>query len=146
MGRGFIQLKYSLPVSPQEGHDALTVSDSLGSTRLDPYWFDAGTGAYESISHVPPFWSGRSDQFSNAFQLDVDGSGTAHDVRGQDEADVRAVEGRIAPLVPGAPGGFDRLGIERSVRSLLPYAWPSNIASVSTVAGPFSLQRAYWPG
>lgn len=57
-------------------HDALTV----GGTRLDPYWFDSGTGAYKSISHVPPFWSGRSNQFSNAFQLDVNGSGTAYHV------------------------------------------------------------------
>lgn len=61
-------------------HDALTVTNSLGSTRLDPYWFDAATGAYKSISHVPPFWSGRGNQFSNAFQLDVNGSGTAYHV------------------------------------------------------------------
>jgi len=61
-------------------HDALTVSNSLGTTRLDPYWFDSATGAYKSISHLPPLWSGRSNQFSNAFQLDVNGSGTAYHV------------------------------------------------------------------
>jgi hypothetical protein len=61
-------------------HDALTVSSSLGTTRLDPYWYDAGTGAYKSISHVPPYWAGRNNQFSNAFQLDVNGSGTEYHV------------------------------------------------------------------
>lgn len=74
-----IVAEYHVDSSGTIWHDALTVSNSLGSARLDPY-LDPGTGVYPSISHVPPFWSGRSNQFSNAFQLDVNGSGTAYHV------------------------------------------------------------------
>ncbi len=62
-------------------HDALTVSNSLGTTRLDPYWPDPATGAYKSVSHVPPTYTdGRGNQFSNAFQLDVNNVPTPYHV------------------------------------------------------------------
>ena len=75
-----IVAEYHVDQSGTVWHDALTISNSLGTTRLDPYWYDPGTGAYKSISHVPPFWSGRDNQFSNAFQLDVNSSGTEYHV------------------------------------------------------------------
>lgn len=74
-----IVAEYHVDQSGTIWHDALTVSNSLGSNRLDPYWYDSTTGAYKSISHIPPS-SGGSNQFSNAFQLDVNGSATAYDV------------------------------------------------------------------
>ncbi|HZF10568.1 MAG TPA: hypothetical protein VFE33_17420 [Thermoanaerobaculia bacterium] len=75
-----VTAEFHVDASGTVWHDALTVSNSLGSTRMDPYWFDSATGAYKSISHVPPVYTNRSNKFSNAFQLDVNGSGTAYHV------------------------------------------------------------------
>ena len=54
-------------------HDALSVTDKTTgiTTRYDPSWFDSSTGAWTSVSHTPPNYSGRNNQYSNAVQLDV---------------------------------------------------------------------------
>jgi len=61
-------------------HDALTITNnSTGEAiRLDPSVLNASLNAWQSISHVPPFYAGRSNEFHNAVQLDINGSGTAY--------------------------------------------------------------------
>jgi hypothetical protein len=61
-------------------HDALTITNSSTgeSSRMDPSNFNADLNAWQSISHVPPFYSGRGNEFHNAVQLDIDQSGTVY--------------------------------------------------------------------
>ena len=75
-----ITAEYHVDQSGTIWHDALTVSNSLGTFRLDPHQSQDANGAYPSISHSAANWPKRSNQLSNAFQLDVNGSGTAYHV------------------------------------------------------------------
>lgn len=61
-------------------HDALTVTNSLTgeSVRLDPSAYNSELNAWQSISRVPPRFLGRSNQWSNAVQLDINSEGSVY--------------------------------------------------------------------